>query len=203
MASPSIASDSKSAHNRNQPNAFYTGLVKISAYLTIPIGEILATDVAEQELALFRTGEHDSRPIFFDHQSQATKELLEGRYYQELTVYLIDAMARWYGGHIPESDGLYSHSDTFRVFSPSDAMVEIVDGVDMADVVGTFTYYVRITSKEGKLTFLATNVMSLGSYAGENYWQYDKVVNPESGAFKSRVQVFEWQQDIPPKYRRP
>ena len=193
------------SENRNedktQNSSFITGLIKFTAHLTIPLAEIIASDAAAYELHKFRTGEHDGLPILYKPTDKATIELLEGSYYQELTHYLIAAMDRWYGGEIPEDGGLYTHSDTFRVFAGNDALFEFADGIDVADIIGSFTYYIRMTTASGKITFHAVNVMSLSSYAGERYFQHNLVADPDSGAFKSRVQVFQWQVDIPPPNR--
>ncbi len=195
------ADDSLLYAEQTQPSeksvTFFTGLVMLSAQLTLPVAELIASDDAANELRLFRTGQHDGLPIVFRANSQATVELLRGVYYQELSDYLITAMTEWYGGKIPEDGALYVHSDTFRVFSGFDALTEIVDGIDMADIIGTMTYYVRMTTSSGIITFHAVNIMSLSSYSGEHYFQHDWVSDPEDGKFKSRVQVFQWQQIIP------
>ena len=177
-----------------------TSIVQLSAHVTIPVAEVIASDAATKELKAFRTGRHDGLPSIYADNSDGMRELLEGNYYQELSEYLIDNMAKWYGGHIPHDNGLFHEGQRFRIFAPSDALREMFDGIDMADVIGSMTYSVRVTSNNGKLNFFAINVMSLGSYAGENYLGYHAIDNPESGSFKPRVQVFQWQQDIPAKY---
>ena len=179
-----------------------TSIVQLSAHLTIPVAEVIASDAASIELNAFRTGQHDGIPSIYAHNSEGVSELLAGNYYQELSGYLIDNMANWYGGYIPANDGLFREGQRFRVFTPVDAIYEIIDGVGMADVIGSITYSVRVTSAEGKLNFFAINAMSLGSYAGENYLGYDAIASPDSGPFRPRVQVFQWQLDIPVKYRK-
>lgn len=187
----------QNSHTDDAHNSFFTGIIKFSAHITIPLAEIIASDAAAIELNKFRTGEHDGLPILYTPTDQATKELLQGAYYQELTQYLIAAMNRWYGGKIPTDGGLYTHSDTFRVFAGHDAFLEMINGIDVADIIGSFTYYIRLTTSSGKINFHAVNVMSLSSYAGERYFQHDMVTDPDRGAFKSRVQIFQWQTDIP------
>jgi len=174
--------------------------VQLSAHITIPVAEVIASDSATRELHAFRTGEHDGTPIVYAKNSQGVSELLEANYYQELTDFLIDEMALWYGGNIPPSNALFQEGYKFRIFAPSDAVIEMLDGIDMADIIGSMTYSVRVTSSDGILNFHAVNVMSLGSYAGENYLGYQALKNPSNGSFQPRVQVFQWQKAIPTKY---
>ena len=111
-------------------------------------------------------------------------------------------MAKWYRGKIPSSDGLFSQANTFRIFSPNDALWEFADGIDMADIIGTFTYFIRATTKDGSIFFTGINKLSLESYSGENYLGHGLVNNPELGPLSSTAQVFEWQVEIPEKYRK-
>ena len=189
--------DDSSQKDSSTTSPLITGLIKFTAHITIPIAEIIASEAASVELNKFRTGDHDGLPVIYGPTHEATRELLEGTYYQELTSYLIDAMDRWYGGKIPNHGGLYTHYDTYRVFAVTDAFSEMTDGVDVADIIGSFTYNIRMTTDSGKITFHAINVMSLSSYAGERYLQHNMVADPVEGAFKSRVQIFQWQVDIP------
>ncbi len=176
--------------------------IKASAYISIYTAEIFANDAAEKELKKFRTGEHDSTPAIFSNVSDETEELFKGMYYQELTEHLVEEMAKWYKDQIPNSDGLFSQANTFRVFAPSDALWEITDGIDMADIIGTFTYYVRATTNDGIIYFQGINKLSLESYSGENYLGHGLVNNPKLGPLSSTAQVFIWQVAIPEKYRK-
>ena len=42
-----------------------------------------------------------------------------------------------------------------------------------------------------------TQWMSCHFYGGERYFQHNLIADPTDGAFKSRVQIFEWQVRIP------
>jgi len=192
----------KAENKQRAINRIASGLIRIPAHISIFSAELIASEAAEKELEKFRRGEHDGAPIEFAIDSPATKELLAGRYYQELTQHLIKETARWYGGKIPHSNGLFSQANTYRSFGGKDFLNEIIDGIDMADIIGSITYYVRVTTQDGFLYFHAINKMSLDSYAGENYFEHDLVNNPESGAFTSTAQVFNWRVEIPEKYRQ-
>ncbi len=178
------------------------GVVKASAHISIFSAELIASDAAEKELTKFRTGNHQGSPEVFSNNSVATKELFNGRYYQELNDHLIEELANWYKGKIPDSGGLFSQANTFRVFSPSDALWEFTDGIDMADIIGTFTYYVRATTNNGVIYFQGTNKISLESYSGENYLGHGLANNPKLGPLSSTAQVFKWQVAIPEKYQK-
>lgn len=195
----------KGNHQANDNNVFGSlteETIKASAHISIYTAEIFASDAAEKELNKFRTGEHDGTPTIFSETSIESKELFEGKYYQELTEHLVKEMAKWYQGKIPDSGGLFSQTNTFRVFSPNDALWEITDGIDLADIIGTFTYYTRATTKDGTICFTGVNKLSLESYSGENYLGHGLVNNPELGPLSSTAQVFEWQVQIPEKYRK-
>ena len=179
-----------------------TNAAKISAYISIFSVELVASDAAEIELNKFRSGEHDALPIVYPVDSDESAELLKGSYYQELTQHLVVELARWYGWKIPHSGGLFTQADTFRVFDWSDFLTEIVDGVDMADIIGSITYYVRVTTLEGKIYFHTINKMSLESFSGENYFRHGLVNNPQEDAFKSTTQIFHWSTPIPAEYRQ-
>jgi hypothetical protein len=176
--------------------------IKASAHVSIYTAEIFASDAAEKELKKFRSGEHDGTPAIFSENSIQSKELFEGKYYQELTDHLVTEIAKWYQGKIPHSDGLFSQSNTFRVFAPNDALREISDGIDLADIIGTFTYYIRATTQDGCIYFTGVNKLSLESYSGENYLGHGLVNNPNLGALSSTAQVFKWSVIIPEKYRK-
>ena len=178
-----------------------TRSVKLPATFTIYIAELLASEDAARELFKFRTGEHDDEPSIYQKDSAGVKELLAGSYYQALSQFLIQQMADWYGGQIPDNNGLFTQSDAFRPFSPNDAFWEFFDGIDMADVIGSITHKVRMATKDGNIYFMATNDMSLESYAGENYLRHGLINNPEVGKFRSTTQVFTWQLPIPESYR--
>lgn len=172
-------------------------LVADSAVFSTYLAEIIATKPAEIELQKFRTGNHDGTPIIFSEDSLESKELFEGAYYQELTKHLVDELGKWYKGRIPATGGLFLQGNSFRVFSPSDAIPEMINGIDLADIIGTFTYYVRATTKDGMIHFSGVNQLSLESYSGENYLRHGLVDNPKTGPLSSTTQIFEWRVAIP------
>jgi hypothetical protein len=193
------------APDKNETSSLKTltnSVIKASAHISIFSAELIASDAAEKELTKFRTGNHQGNPKVFSNDSVATKELFNGTYYQELTDHLVEELANWYKGKIPESGGLFSQANTFRVFAPSDALWEFTDGIDMADIIGTFTYYVRATTSDGMIYFQGVNKISLESYSGENYLGHGLVNNPKLGPLSSTAQVFKWQIEIPEKYRK-
>ncbi len=174
--------------------------IEISAHISIYTAELFASDTAEKELNKFRTGEHNGTPSLYSFNSAGSQELFKGKYYRELTTHLVEELAKWYKGKIPSFDGLFSQANSFRVFAPSDALWEMTDGIDMADIIGTFTYYVRATTDEGIIYFQGINKISLESYSGENYLGHGLVNNPKLGPLSSTAQVFKWQVKIPEKY---
>ena len=76
-------------------------LTKMVAIPSLFFAELIATPQAEYELEKFRKGELNSRATIHRNDSTATRQLLDGKYYQELTQFLIEQMAEWYGGQIP------------------------------------------------------------------------------------------------------
>ena len=176
--------------------------IKASAHVSVYTAEIFASTAAEKELKKFRSGEHDGTPIIFSETSIESKELFKGKCYQELTEHLVEELAKWYQGKIPDSGGLFLQTNTFRVFSPNDALREFTDGIDLADIIGTFTYYIRVTTNDGIIYFTGVNKLSLESYSGENYLGHGLVNNPKLGPLSSTAQVFKWSTDIPEKYRK-
>jgi len=184
----------------NLINKLFTCATKASAHITIFSAELIATDAAEKELEQFRKGSHDGLPTNYSESSDGTKELLQGDYYRELTDHLVEELAKWYGKKIPHSGGLFTQSNSFRVFSPNDAIIEFGDGIGMADIIGTMGYYVRMSTHDGNIYFQGINKMSLESYAGTNYLKHNLVNNPEAEAFSSTTQVFNWSLPIPEEY---
>ena len=201
VTSQSSSDDPSTEKTQSFPNKVATQSVKAPASFTIYLAEIFASEDAETELRRFRTGEHDDTPSVYNQNSRGLKELVAGNYYIELSNFLISQMANWYGETIPNNNGLFLQSDPFRPFGPSDAFWEMLGGIDMADVIGSITHKVRMSTQDGHIYFLATNDMSLESYAGENYLRHGLIDNPESGKFRSTTQVFLWRLPIPKKYR--
>lgn len=201
VTSQSDSNTSATGKSQSFSNKVATQSVKAPASFTIYLAEIIASEDAEAELIFFRTGEHNDIPSVYEQDSEGLKELVAGNYYQELSAFLISQMAIWYGGTIPNNNGLFFQSDPFRPFGPSDAFWEMLDGIDMADIIGSITHKVRMSTQDGYIYFLATNDMSLESYAGENYLRHGLVKNPESGKFRSTTQIFLWRIPIPQKYR--
>jgi len=179
-----------------------TNAVKISAHITINTAELIASEAAEKELNKFRKGEHDGSPVVYSELSSETRELFEGAYYKQLNEHLMNELIQWYGGEIPGNNGLFSQSQTYRIFDTGDFIWGITDGIDLADVIGSITYYVRASTKDGVIHFEGLNKMSLSSYSGQNYLRHDLVNNPHAGAFKTAVQVFRWQVAIPLEFRK-
>ena len=75
------------------------------------------------------------------------------------------------------------------------------DGIQIGDVVGTFTSGISVTARNGMLNFEATNSMSLQSYSGENLLRHGLVQNPQSGPFSNKYQTFRWSAPIPLRLR--
>ncbi|MCW9000021.1 MAG: hypothetical protein OQK04_15025 [Kangiellaceae bacterium] len=183
-----------------ESSGFIQTLTKAIAVPSLFLAELIASPEAEKELENFRKGATDSRTSIHRNNSKATQQLLNGKYYQELSSFLIAQMAKWYGGQIPSDDALFQQAYTFRPFGGMDALVEISDGIDMADIIGSITYHVRISSKNGNLLFMAVNKMSLESFAGSHYFNHSLVDNPKTGNFISTAQGFEWVQPIPENF---
>jgi len=175
---------------------------KMSAKLSINLAELIASDAAKAQLKKFRTGSHTGAPKVYEYDSLETKELFEGDYYQELNEHLVTELAQWYDNKIPVDNGLFMQGNTFRVFSPNDAIIEMLDGIDLADITGTFTYHIRATTKNGIIYFMGINQISLESYSGENYLRHGLVNNPDTGPFSSTTLVYRWQHPIPEHYKQ-
>jgi hypothetical protein len=169
--------------------------------MTIPLAEIIASEDAAKTLHRFHSGDHDDSAQIFGHNSQATQELLRSPYYQKLIEVSVKEMARWYGGRIPQNGALFQQGNSFRIFDGRDFAREIVDGVDMADIIGSISYYLRCASYNGQLYFVLVNRMSLSSFAAANYLQHQLVSEARTGAYRPTTQVFLWQQPIPQQYR--
>ncbi len=201
----SCASRTKTTQAKADPSKssqqIATRSVKLPATFTIYVAELLASEDAARELNKFRTGKHDDQPALYGQNSTGVKELLAGSYYQALSQFLIQQMADWYGGSIPDQNGLFIQAEPFRPFSPSDAFWSFFNGIDMADVIGSITHKVRMATKNGNIYFMAINDMSLESYAGENYLRHGLINNPTVGKFRSTTQVFIWELPIPTPYR--
>ena len=108
-------------------------------------------------------------------------------------------MAKKYNGTIPDGGTLTNYK--YANFGPIDGAYGLLDGVQMGDVVGTFTSGVNITAKDGQLYFQATNNMSLESFSGNNIVRHNLVKNPQEGAFSTKVQIFKWVAPIPDQYK--
>ena len=188
--------------NQKDTDTLLELIIKASAHLTLFTAELFASDAAEKELEKFRTGKHDDLPVLFTVDSAESVELLEGKYYRELTSHLTEQLAEWYGGRIPDCNGLFLQTNSYRVFGGIDFLTEIIDGIDLADIIGSMTYYVRVSTHEGIIYFQGTNVTSFESYSGENYFGFDWVDNPHQGSFRSTTQVFNWKMPIPDQYRQ-
>lgn len=177
-----------------------SAVAKHSACITLWTAEIIASEDAEKTLMNFRTGEHNGLPQVFEHDSLAMKELMKASYYQQVIDYLVRALADWYQGEIPHSGAVFNQAYPFRVFGGSDFISGIVDGIDMSDIIGSITYYAHLTTDEGVIYIRLTNVMSLESYSGANYFKHRFINNPIKGAFSSTHQVLLWQLPIPKEY---
>ena len=200
-----IALSKKEIQNTNKVSCFknlVNNATKASARLNLYLAEFIASESAKNHLNQFRLGKHDGSPKIYTSESQQTKELFHGHYYQELTEHLVEEVANWYGNKIPANNALFMQGNTFRIFSPTDAFIEMLNGIDLADITGTFTYHIRATTKDGYIHFTGVNQMSLESYSGENYLRHGMVTNPDIGPLSSTTQVYKWKVIIPEKYRQ-
>lgn len=188
------------SYKPRQTSSWLSAIARSSACVSLYLAEIIASQPAEFELTQFRRGDNVHAVNLYLADSQALQELLAGDYYQELVDYLVLALADWYQGKIPAEGGVFMQAVPYRVFGGKDFLWELVDGIDMADIVGSITYYARLTTENGMITIELTNVMSLESYAGSNYFRHNLVENPKQGAFSSTYQIFRWQLPIPLKY---
>lgn len=189
------------AHASPEKSRWLSAVARHSACVTLWAAEVIASEDAEKTLMNFRTGEHSGLPQVFEYDSLAMKELMNASYYQQLVDYLVRALADWYQGKIPYSGAVFSQAYPFRVFGGSDFISGIVDGIDMSDIIGSITYYAHLTTEQGVIHIKLTNVMSLESYAGANYFKHRFIDNPKRGAFSSTHQILLWQLPIPEEYR--
>ena len=129
----------------------------------------------------------------YGSDSSEVKELFSGytgRYFNKEMEGAIDFMAKKYDGAIPNGGTLTNYK--YSNFGPIDGAYGLLDGVQIGDVVGTFTSGISVVAKDGQLYFQATNKMSLESFSGNNILRHDLVKNPTAGPFSTKVQVFNW-----------
>ncbi|THB74773.1 MAG: hypothetical protein D6B28_01585 [Gammaproteobacteria bacterium] len=201
--------DQRSSSEREMTTLEYlaTEAAKVAAENSILMveGKSFTTDLATYELHRFRTGEHNGNSeTIYDVGSEGSDELLSTPYYQKLTSYLIEEFAAQTNGIIPNNGASYTESslnEPFRSFDPVDGALGFTDGVDLGDVVGSFSDYVTATTKDGMIIFTGVNRTTLESFAGENILNHGLVQNPETGPFSTTTQIFKWSVPIPNEYK--
>ena len=174
--------------------------VEGTAYVltTAAINSPFTTDLAAQLLTEWRDGGDGARH-FYGYDSDATRELFlgySGDYYRNITSLGISQLASANNGIIRDGSRLASIKN-IPDFSGSDGAYGIRDGINVGDVIGTFTYGVSAESRGGYMYFTGKNAMSLGSFAVENRLQHGQVSNPTRGAFSNTYQTFQWRVPIP------
>jgi len=178
--------------------AIATAVPSISAAIAYPG----TTPNARVLLAQFLTGFGES-VSYFGPKSPYTRELFSGfagEYYRDLTKAGIESLAKLYDGQIP--DHAVNSRFFYRDFSPKTGSYGFMDGmIQVSDVVGSFTYGVRVERVGNNIQFTGRNAMSLESHAGNNILGHNLVVNPRSGPLSTKVHVFRWTVPIPHKYR--
>ncbi len=85
----------------------------------------------------------------------------------------------------------------YRSFGLLDAYQESKNGIDIADVVGSFSERVSVSISNGFATFEGRNKTTLQSFSGQNILRHDKIVNPTSGRFATHTQIYRWRVPIP------
>lgn len=180
---------------------------KVTAYTltTAAINNPFTSDLAARLLTQWRDGtspyNEPGKAEFFAWDSGETHELFfgdSGDYYNSITNLGIQQMAAAGGGVI--QNGI-SSKDVRNIskYGAADLANGFQDGINLGDVIGTFTNGVTMRSKDGYIYFTGTNAMSLTSFAAENKLQHHQVVNPASGRFSTTYQIFEWRVPIPQK----
>jgi YD repeat-containing protein len=172
---------------------------------TLSITPILAgnlgSDSARGILSDFYFGDVD-KVKNFNQNSSEFKELFFGdkqRYYINEQLGAIRYMMEKYGAnYIPEGATLTKY--TFKDFGPKTGALNLIDGIQMSDIIGTFSGGISVKANNGMLYFKARNNMSLESFAGENLLKHGQVTNPASGPFSTQTQVFQWEIPNDPKF---
>jgi hypothetical protein len=166
------------------------------------IANPFTSDLAARLLTQWRDGtspyNEPGKPEFFSWDSDQTHELFfgdSGEYYSRITNLGIQQMAAAGGGVI--QNGISRTVRDISKFGATDLANGFQDGINLGDVIGTFTDGVTMRSKDGYIYFTGTNAMSLTSFAAENKLQHHQVVNPTSGRFSTTYQTFQWRVPIP------
>ncbi len=174
--------------------------VEGAAYIltTAAINSPFTTDLAAQLLTEWRDGNGGARH-FYGYDSDATRELFlgySGDYYRNITSLGISQLASANNGIIRDGSRLAKIRD-IPDFSASDGAYGMRDGINVGDVIGTFTYGVSVEARGGYMYFTGRNAMSLGSFSAENRLQHGQVIDPTRGAFSTTYQTFQWRASIP------
>jgi hypothetical protein len=159
--------------------------------------------LAAELLKEFRDGTSknfsEDNPRFFGWNSSGSKELfsgLSGDYYRNITVAGLNQLAALNNGKIPITGAI----DVLNIpaYGKADYANGISDGINLGDVIGTFTKGVVAHAKpDGYVYFTGRNTMSLESFSGQNILRHNAVQNPISGRFSNTYQVIEWKVRIP------
>jgi hypothetical protein len=190
---------------RRGVRAAATERVKRLAYAltTAAIASPFTTDTAADILREWRDGTANGDRIY-RYNSRGSRELVlgySGDYIRGLSSLGLEQMVAHGGGTIRDGDEItLEHLPAFGV---SDGLNGMRDGINIADVIGTFTYGVTARARGDYVYFRGRNAMSLESFSGENLLNHGLVDNPTSGPFSTTVQVIEWRVPIPAGLRPP
>ena len=114
-----------------------------------------------------------------------------GEYFQSVQNSAVDYIVRKFDGNVPNDGVLLTKFS--RDFSPLDGLYGLSDGVQIGDVIGTFTSGVYVTAVGGGVwMFEAGNKMTLSSFSGANVLNHDIIINPKVGQFSPKEQIFRW-----------
>jgi hypothetical protein len=178
--------------------------VRGTAYVltTAAINNPFTSDLAAQLLTEWRDGTSQG-PHFFGWNSAGSRELFvgySGDYYRNITQLGISQLTSRGGGAVV--DGMRIRVTRIPDFTEADGAYGMRDGINVGDVIGTFTYGVSAQVRSGFIYFRGENAMSLGSFAAENRLQHGQVSNPTRGRFSTTRQTFEWRVPVPSNLRR-
>lgn len=175
-------------------------LVTAGAYVRPSItGYSETSESARYELLKFRDGIPGT--TVYQIGSDGSNELSKSDYYQELSQHVVTKLDQYYNGNIP--DGLTGIKQRnigaqFRPYNPKDAAIDfLADGIKMSDVVGSMTYGIEISTRNGMAVFKGVNAMTLQSFSGQNILKHNLVNNKSTGMMMTSKEVFEWEYPLP------
>lgn len=114
-----------------------------------------------------------------------------GEYFQSIQKSAVDYIFRKFDGNVPNDGVLLTKFS--RDFSPLDGLYGLSDGVQIGDVIGTFTSGVYVTAVGGGVwMFEAGNKITLSSFSGANVLNHDIIIDPKVGRFSPKEQIFRW-----------